>query len=55
MKVIIEYGTQNVLITISGVEAVTQLPFGYHITLAKDSSVTLDDNKVHSMEIIPDA
>lgn len=55
MKVLIEYGEQNDLITISGVEAVTQLPFGYHITLAKDSSVTVQDDKVHSMEILPDA
>ena len=55
MKVIVEYGVQKDLISISGVEEITQLPFGYYITLAKDSSVTLDKNKVHSMEILPDA
>ena len=55
MKVVIEYGNKYDLITISGVESVTQLPFGYDIKLAKDSTVTISNYKVHSMEILPDA
>ena len=55
MKVIVEYGVQKDLISISGVEEITQLPFGYYFTLSKDSHVSLDKDKVHSMEIIPDA
>lgn len=53
MKVVIEYGTGKNTIIISKVNELLELPFGYEAVFSDDSSVTIDKEKIHSMEILP--
>ena len=53
MKLIIEYGKGKNLITVNGVESISQLPFGLLITFTDNETYTLDTEKLHSMEILP--
>lgn len=55
MRLIIEYGKGKNLITINGVESISQLPFGLHITFTDNETYTLDTQKLHSLEVLPDA
>lgn len=55
MKLIIEYGKGKNLITVKGVESISQLPFGILITFTDNDTYTLDTQKLHSLEVLPDA
>jgi len=55
MKLIIEYGKGKNLITVNGVESISQLPFGLYITFTDNDSYVLDTTKLHSLEVLPDA
>lgn len=55
MKILIEYGKGKNLITINGVESISQLPFGLLITFTDNDTYTLDTQKLHSLEVLPDA
>lgn len=55
MKILIEYGNGKNLITINGVESISQLPFGLLITFTDNDTYTLDTQKLHSLEVLPDA
>ena len=55
MKLIIEYGKGKNLITVNGVESISQLPFGLLITFTDNDTYTLDTQKLHSLEVVPDA
>lgn len=55
MKLIIEYGKGKNLITVNSVESISQLPFGLLITFTDNDTYTLDTQKLHSLEVLPDA
>lgn len=55
MKLIIEYGKGKNLITVNGVESISSLPFGLLITFTDNDTYTLDTQKLHSLEVLPDA
>lgn len=55
MKLLIEYGKGKNLITINGVESISQLPFGLLITFTDNDTYTLDTQKLYSLEVLPDA
>ena len=55
MKLIIEYGKGKNLITVNNVESISQLPFGVLITFTDNETYTLDTQKLHSLEVLPDA
>lgn len=55
MKLVIEYGKGKNLITVNGVESISQLPFGLLITFTDNDTYTLDTQKLHSLEVLPDA
>ena len=47
MKLIIEYGKGKNLITVNGVESISQLPFGLLITFTDNDTYTLDTQKLY--------
>lgn len=55
MKVVIEYGTGKNTIIISKVRELSELPFAYLIQFFDDTSINIAKDRIHSMEIIPDA
>lgn len=55
MKMILEYGKCKNLITIKGIESISELPFGLLITFTDNTSYTIDTQKVTSLEVLPDA
>ena len=55
MKLIIEYGKGKNLITVNDVESISQLPFGILISFTDNETYTLDTQKLHSLEVLPDA
>ena len=55
MKLITKYGKGKNLITVNGVDSISQLPFGLLITFSDGESIIVDLNKLHSLEVLPDA
>lgn len=55
MKLIIEYGIGKNLITVNGVVSISKIPYGLLIKFTDNETYKLDTQKLHSLEVLPDA